>query len=143
MLAAYGLNRLPIWNTEGGLDVVNTGISPTSAAGFVARSLVLQWGLGMKTSCWYAYDTGRYTQYEGLTLGYHNGSGDATRLDPAGRAYRQVGGVYRCLAHRLAATRPWCHAGSEGAFSCIADRLAGLGCRLGRGPGRTAVLAVP
>jgi hypothetical protein len=58
LLAAYGLQGLQVWNTEGGLNFKDAGMSTRDAAGFVARSLIVDWGLQLQTSCWYAYDGG-------------------------------------------------------------------------------------
>lgn len=88
LLAAHGLRHLPVWNTEGGLDVESTGSNATSAAGFVARSLLVHWALQLHTSCWYSYNA--QPQYEGLTVVLPTGQRDPARLAPAGKAYQQV-----------------------------------------------------
>lgn len=106
VLARYGLDRLPIWDTEVGflvqdderrvvaehdIGVFSRVLSPDEAGAYVARVLLLQAAAGIERVHWYAWDNQRM----GLM---HQGSG---RPNAAGVAYGVlrrwlVGSTIRC-----------------------------------------------
>jgi hypothetical protein len=61
---ALGLSRsLPVLNSEAGIlqdDFAALGNNHTFGAGFLARTFVLNFALGVRHCCWYAYDAGGY-----------------------------------------------------------------------------------
>ena len=58
MLQAPGVGVKPIWDTEGswGDEAVNAINDPDLRAGFVARSLLLHWSVGIQNMYWYGWD---------------------------------------------------------------------------------------
>ena len=86
VMAAYGLQSLPNWNTEAGiLDGVwdTFGRDRVFAAGYMAKVYLLNWAVGVSRFCWYAYNS---EIMEGFTLSDGQGS-RPNDLSPAGRAY--------------------------------------------------------
>ena len=84
-LAAHGLSRKPVWDTETGTDLSTTMDADTAA--YVSRALALDWALGLDRVCLYAYD--------GSFTGLDRPLGDGKKRDPAtlalsGLAYRQA-----------------------------------------------------
>lgn len=95
VMARYGLESSPIWNTESGFLIANplrevrstpgSGVfervlSESEAAAYVARSLILARANGIARSYWYAWDNSQ------MAL-----SQDDSRIpNLAGRAYNQV-----------------------------------------------------
>lgn len=88
VLNNYGLGSLDLYMTEGGLNVNKTKADGLRSAGWLARTMIMQWGIGSKTSCWYAYN--QVESYEGMVQQLKNGTNDPSRLDEGGMAYRQV-----------------------------------------------------
>jgi hypothetical protein len=87
LLKVHNLSHLPVWNTEGGLSLDQVGPNSRFAAGFVSRSMLVDWALGLQRSCWYAYDN---TMYEGLDLLVGTDQTKPYVLNPAGKAYQQT-----------------------------------------------------
>jgi hypothetical protein len=60
--SALGLSpHLPVFNTEAGIlqdAFAAMGNNHTFGAGFLARTFVLNFALGVRHCCWYAYDAG-------------------------------------------------------------------------------------
>ena len=56
MLARYHLQTKPIWNTEMGWPKQKVFHNREEAAGYVARTYLLDWALGIKRVYWYAWD---------------------------------------------------------------------------------------
>ena len=96
IMAAYGLENRPLWNTETGWIItesdrsvdprsagfaVNTKVlSQTEAADYVARALIVGWTAGLRRFYWYAWDN--YAM--GLV------EQDGRTLKPAADAFGQV-----------------------------------------------------
>lgn len=59
---ALGLSpNLPVFNTEAGIlqdAFAALGNNHTYGAGFLARTFLLNWALGVQHCCWYAFDAG-------------------------------------------------------------------------------------
>ena len=93
VLAAHGLGRKPIWNTESGLNRERHTID--DAAAFVAQEHVLDWALGFDRLCYYAYDNEYYFGLDKSVNVVHADKSvdkirDAAHLNPDGVAYEQV-----------------------------------------------------
>ena len=56
MLARYHLEAKPIWNTEMGWPKQKVFHNREEAAGYVARTYLLDWALGIQRVYWYAWD---------------------------------------------------------------------------------------
>lgn len=64
LMDRHGQGKKPLWNTESGWDILNTGqesvrsnaLSGSLAADFVTRALVLNWVSGVSRFYWYAWD---------------------------------------------------------------------------------------
>ncbi len=56
MLARYHLQAKPIWNTEMGWPRQKVFRDREEAAGYVARTYLLDWALGVQRVYWYAWD---------------------------------------------------------------------------------------
>ncbi len=56
MLTRYHLQAKPIWNTEMGWPKQKVFHDREEAAGYVARTYLLDWALGMERVYWYAWD---------------------------------------------------------------------------------------
>jgi hypothetical protein len=91
VMAAYGLQSLPNWNTEAGVlegTWATFGKDRVFAAGYLAKVYLLDWALGVNRLCYYAYNSGIM---EGLTLTEREtGSVRPNELSPAGLAYINV-----------------------------------------------------
>lgn len=87
---ALGLSpNLPVFNTEAGIlqdAFAALGNNHTYGAGFLARTFVLNWALGVQHCCWYAFDA---DTMEGLTMSTPEQQ-DATTLNIAGKAYTRL-----------------------------------------------------
>jgi hypothetical protein len=91
----YGLQDLPLWDTETGWQIMNhhsevkpvgtTGgysivLTDDEAAAYVARSYVIAWAYGISRFYWYAWDNGKM----GLT------EADGATLKPPATAYGEI-----------------------------------------------------
>jgi hypothetical protein len=80
VLQKYGLERMPIWNTEGGWGKNDQLPDPKAQASFLMRWYLLQFTSGVARAYWYQWDNPNWG-----TL-WREGEG----IDSAGRAYQQV-----------------------------------------------------
>lgn len=86
LLAQYGLQDKPLWNTEAGwlfLDDTHAPLSQTLGAGYLARAYLLNWAYGATRYYYYAWD-------EGATLKFPLVTADGQTLTPTGTAYREI-----------------------------------------------------
>jgi len=119
VLASYGLDKKPIWNTEAGL--LSAGHTDQDGAAHVARVALIDWAAGFDRFCWYAYDNGPL--YVSLDVISPNGkTRDPSMLASSGVAYREV--------------RNWL-VGSR-MLSCKSDARGIWTARLTRADGRSA-----
>lgn len=71
IMTKYGLEKMPLWNTESGWRIANTDgtsdegapstwkrLEPNEAASYVARALILGRESGLERYYWYAWDNG-------------------------------------------------------------------------------------
>jgi hypothetical protein len=91
VMAENGIGNKPLWNTEAGWYIQNkagtvaksgafTPLSPLDAAGFVARSYILNWASGVSRFYWYDWD--------GAVMALSDDGGKT--LKPAGYAYEVI-----------------------------------------------------
>ncbi len=78
-MAPLGLQNKPIWDTETSWGGPNGITDPQQRAGFVARSLLLHWSVGIPVNYWYGWDTNWGTLWS-----------SSSGISPAGTAYQQV-----------------------------------------------------
>ena len=86
LLAAYGQQHKPLWDTEAGwlaLEGSNPLLPDETAVGFMGRRHVLAWAQGVGRMFFYAWDNHGVMSVE--TTGADN-----TTLTPAGVAYREI-----------------------------------------------------
>jgi hypothetical protein len=79
MLAEYGLQNKPIWDTEWGLWG-QTNLTATQQEAFVSTGLIVQAAAGVQTEIFYAYDNANSALYDTAT----------GQLTAAGVAYQQT-----------------------------------------------------
>jgi hypothetical protein len=91
VLANYGLQNLPIWNTEGSYGLNSSYTDDGLRAAFTAKYFLLQWGLGIKRVYWYAADdnTTNLPYPPSPSLGWGTLFTSAG-LTPSGLAYQEV-----------------------------------------------------
>ncbi len=77
--ASFGLENKPIWDTENSWGGPNGIKDPQQRAGFVARSLLLHWSVGIPVSYWYGWDTNWGPLWS-----------PSSGISPAGTAYKEV-----------------------------------------------------
>jgi hypothetical protein len=82
LYAANGLAGKPIWDTEAGWQ--STMFDEERQAGFIARSYLLRWSLGINRFYWYAYE---------------GGGGNFGKLWDPGRGLLLPGVAYRTVHH--------------------------------------------
>lgn len=83
VMAKYGLQRLPLWDSEGSWgDSSRRLVSSRSQAAFTARHLLLHWSAGIERFYWYAWDNDGW----GTLWTANNG------LTSSGSTYRRVMG---------------------------------------------------
>ena len=83
LMAKYGIGDKPLWNTEAGWQKPKPFPSDELAAGYVARSYILNWAAGVPRFYWYDWD---YNPIFSL----HMTEEDSTTLKPAAIAYEEV-----------------------------------------------------
>ncbi|MBO0348037.1 hypothetical protein J0895_02740 [Phormidium pseudopriestleyi FRX01] len=83
VMAKYGQNHKPLWNTESGWLGDQAFSSEDKAAAYVARSYVLNWAAGVQRLYWYDWDSS-----SGVKI--HLTHSDQETLTPAGVAYAEV-----------------------------------------------------
>lgn len=79
VMVQLGLQNKPIWDTESSWGGVGSITDPDLRTGFVARSYLLHWSVGIPRFYWYAWDS---TTWGTLWT--------PTGITPAGVAYQQV-----------------------------------------------------
>ncbi len=82
-MAAGGVSKLPIWDTEASWGDLNGVPAITNAAdqgSFLAKAFLLQWSNGISRFVWYAWDSAQIWGQLSTTAG----------VNPAGEAYQQV-----------------------------------------------------
>lgn len=81
LMAKYGLDNMPLWNTETGWRVINSDknvgdeqwagahLPAEAGAAYVARSYILSWAAGVERLYWYAWGhrSMGMTEYDGQT----------------------------------------------------------------------------
>jgi hypothetical protein len=99
----------PIWNTESGWAEPKHFSSEEEAAGYVMRTLLLNWLLGIQRCYWYAWDNHNWSTLD-LT------STSSNHMTPAGASY---GVIYNWLHGAVLRS---CHRLSSGIWICELDR---------------------
>ncbi len=128
VLTRYGLQTLPIWNTEGGYSAKSASGGPADAAGapFLARNLIMGWALGgIDRNFYYAWDQ-RNDVANGVLQPWVTGGREAVEgsnnyvKTAAGLAYEQVAKWLtgaRMESKTLAANGTWTIVLNRGAFA--------------------------
>jgi hypothetical protein len=80
VMADAGVGEKPLWNTEAGWPAPKPFPSEDVAAGYVARSFIVNWAAGVKAFDWYAWDNHGWVAIESTEA-------DSKTLRPAGRAF--------------------------------------------------------
>ena len=84
------ISNLSLWTTEAGVQdwvqLRQRGTPRTYSAGYLAKSYLLGWGLGVSSSCWHAYNN---PTREGLTMS-DAGTNRPEELNQAGMAYKTI-----------------------------------------------------
>ncbi len=108
LLARYGLNSKPLWNTEAGWLGADP-LPPQTQAAYLARAYILNWAFGVSRFYWYAWENHHGTRIELV------GPDNAT-LTPAGRAF---GAIQTWMTD---AVLTGCSAADNGVWTCGLER---------------------
>ena len=84
LMTKYGIGGKPLWNTESGWANPKVFPNPDEAAGYVARSYILNWAASVDRLYWYAWDN-----YNWVTLRMTERN-DYRTLNPAALAYGEI-----------------------------------------------------
>jgi hypothetical protein len=106
MLQQHHCTGKPIWNTESGWAAPKNFSSEVEAAGYLMRTLVINWLMGIDRIYWYAWDN-------------HNWSTLATTSSNTGEA-SSVGLAYGVAERWLGGSvLDWCSEQGTGVWSCV------------------------
>lgn len=108
-LRKQGCNNQPLWNTESGWAKPKHFASDEEAAGYLMRSCLFNWLLGVKRFYWYAWDNHNWSTLD-LTSPSDN------KMTRAGAAYGVV------HAWMLGAVLRSCNRERSGVWTCQLDR---------------------
>jgi|SRR5579862_674952 len=108
-LRHHGCENKPLWNTESGWAKPTQFTSEEEAAGYLMRTYLLNWLMGIRRCYWYAWDNHNWSTLE-LT------SPESTRMTRVGAAYGVLHGwVDQAVLHS-------CQRGRSGIWACQLDR---------------------
>lgn len=90
VFVTYGVNNLPLWDTECSYGPNSGYTNATLQAAFVAKEFLVQWGLGVARVYHYAYDSNEVGLPDPPTSAAYAPLWDSAGLTNIGVAYQQV-----------------------------------------------------